>query len=133
MIKHGMIYDGSVDGVIAASAVITRYLPFDNSDGNISLFVDNLDSTDVVVTFEIGYINQADITGTSKASDYTYVTPRPGGTITWTDATTTITANDELHADLTIDPCKYVKFIITNNDAVNDAIINLSFAYAEDN
>jgi hypothetical protein len=95
-----------------------------DSTGNISVFLKNTgDSTDLSVTYEVGYIAPNDDEKTEI-----FLTPEDGGLVsTLQNADTTIVPakdNFTIHASESLAVGNY-KFTVTNNDSVDTAIVTL--------
>lgn len=141
MVFHGILYDTSKKGTIDASGSATTYLDMSNVDGNISLYAEVTGSTDLVITYKIGFIDpelsdeNADGSNRLSNSNWKYVYPdsNDDGSLTWSGGDSTLTDGDNEHVSESIDPTKALKITITNNDSSNAAGIKLYVAYAEDN
>jgi hypothetical protein len=104
----------------------TQYLG--QVDSNFSCILENSGaSTSLSVTYQIGFLATG-ITEEQAVRDpsnyITWATPEDGGAVA--GMTTLNIAGSNKHVSLTLAVCKWYRFIITNNDAVNGAGVRLS-------
>lgn len=105
----------------ATPAVTGGYLLVSDMVSPMSLFlVNDGASTDLTVTYQIGFIDSGDCPTTPTI---TWVTPADGGTVT--DLTNVNIATSKKHASISLACAKYYRFIVTNADAGNIATVCL--------
>jgi hypothetical protein len=110
----------------ATPSVTGQAVDIGKSDGNISLFLINAgDSTSLTVTYQFGYITRAN----EKTRTITWITPEGGGGIV--NLTTVDIHGSSKHEAISVDPTMYIRFICTNNDAVNAATMSLYVVFQE--
>lgn len=114
-----------VDSVLTVSggatpAVVGDTKNFSNMTSPLSLFLKNEgDSTDLSVTYEVGFVDEAD----KVAGTITWVTPADGGVVT--GMTNKDIHGSQCHASVSLACGKYYRFTAINNDAVNAAQVTM--------